>query len=83
MDFDDRWPDKPLNRNLFKSPSNPIQHMKQEIVCTSCKKRVTNKGGTTLFPCPACAKTEIVRCEDCRKIAAKYTCTECGFTGPN
>ncbi len=55
----------------------------EEIYCSSCKKKVTNIKGTTVFQCPNCTKTEIVRCRDCRKIAARYTCSECGFSGPN
>jgi|APSaa5957512576_1039674.scaffolds.fasta_scaffold505716_1 Zn-ribbon RNA-binding protein len=51
--------------------------------CSSCKKNVTNLKGTTTFMCPSCNKGKIVRCKECRVIAAKYTCSECGFTGPN
>lgn len=52
-------------------------------VCGSCKKRVTNMKGTTIFMCPSCRKVEIVRCKHCREIVVKYKCPECGFTGPN
>ena len=52
-------------------------------ICVSCKKKITNDAGTAKFPCPACAKETIVRCKHCREIAAKYTCPECGFSGPN
>jgi len=51
--------------------------------CTSCKVKISNIDGTVTFKCPECGKKTIVRCKSCRKIAAKYTCSECGFTGPN
>ena len=54
-----------------------------EKVCSSCKTRIANDQGSVTFKCPACGKTEIIRCENCRKIAAKYKCNDCGFTGPN
>ena len=56
---------------------------KQQLVCSSCKKRITNEKGSAVFKCPKCGKTEIVRCKNCREIVAKYKCPECGFTGPN
>jgi Zn-ribbon RNA-binding protein len=51
--------------------------------CISCKRDITNDPGSVIFKCPGCNKTEIIRCSKCRKIAAKYTCHECGFIGPN
>lgn len=57
--------------------------MEVKVVCNSCKKVLTNRGGTARFLCPQCGKTEIVRCAHCRKIAAKYVCVECNFEGPN
>ncbi len=54
-----------------------------ELICISCKRKITNIEGSVKFPCPNCGKAEIIRCGECRKIAAKYTCPECGFTGPN
>ena len=39
--------------------------------------------GITRFNCPDCGKYEIVRCAHCREIAAKYTCHQCQFEGPN
>jgi hypothetical protein len=57
--------------------------MEQEVKCTSCKTRITASEGAVKFPCPKCKKTEIVRCKNCREIAAKYSCPECGFEGPN
>ncbi|MBN2458606.1 DUF1610 domain-containing protein [Candidatus Woesearchaeota archaeon] len=56
----------------------------QEIyTCVSCKKQISNDNGSVIFKCPKCGKGLIVRCKDCRQIAAKYTCPECGFVGPN
>lgn len=52
-------------------------------ICTSCKIRVTNLPGTVTFPCPKCAKEQILRCPHCRKTSVKYTCPKCGFIGPN
>ena len=49
--------------------------------CNSCKKEF-DKGGVK-FKCPACGKFEIIRCDSCRKLAAKYVCEKCGFSGPN
>jgi len=54
-----------------------------EQFCMSCKKRITNMVGTTKFSCPNCGKFEIIRCEHCRKVAARYECPECKFSGPN
>jgi Zn-ribbon RNA-binding protein len=53
------------------------------IVCISCKRKITNEKGSALFLCPSCGKFNIVRCRHCRQIAAKFTCPECGFVGPN
>ena len=49
-------------------------------VVASCKKSIANMQGTAKFLCPGCGKREIVRCNHCRRIAAKYTCHECGFS---
>lgn len=54
-----------------------------EMKCSSCKTPITNIAGTARFLCPACGKTEIIRCKQCRKIAAKYRCHACSFEGPN
>ncbi|MBS3104758.1 RNA-binding protein [Candidatus Woesearchaeota archaeon] len=55
----------------------------KQALCTSCKKRITNTIGSTRFKCPKCGQVELVRCNHCRKIAAKYKCSSCGFEGPN
>ncbi|HLD97570.1 MAG TPA: zinc finger domain-containing protein [Candidatus Nanoarchaeia archaeon] len=52
-------------------------------VCSSCKKEVVNLRGTTAFSCPGCGKVEFTRCQNCRANAVRYTCQECGFSGPN
>lgn len=51
--------------------------------CTSCKVDVFNLKGSTEFICPNCSMNTIVRCRNCRKLATKYKCKKCGFTGPN
>ncbi|MBI2143186.1 RNA-binding protein [Candidatus Woesearchaeota archaeon] len=51
--------------------------------CSSCKSQVTNQRGTASFSCPGCGKVEFVRCVSCRANAVRYTCQECGFSGPN
>jgi len=51
--------------------------------CSSCNKEIANEKGSTKFMCPACEKSEIVRCKHCRSIAARYKCPSCDFTGPN
>ncbi len=55
----------------------------QKLICSSCKKRITNKPGVVRFMCPNCGKEEIVRCKLCRQNASKYKCQSCDFTGPN
>ena len=55
--------------------------MNEELVCISCKKKITNGSGVVTFHCPGC-KEKIVRCGHCRAIAAKYA-SSCGFIGPN
>ena len=55
----------------------------EKLVCSSCKKRITNTLGTTRFKCPNCGKSEIIRCHHCREIVAKYRCSLCSFEGPN
>ncbi|MBI2652946.1 RNA-binding protein [Candidatus Woesearchaeota archaeon] len=55
----------------------------KQAVCSSCKKRISNTIGSTRFMCPRCAKVEVVRCNHCRQIAAKYKCNSCDFEGPN
>jgi len=57
--------------------------MTEQLVCGSCKARITNDEGNTIFNCPSCGKSTIIRCKHCREIAAKYKCSECGFEGPN
>lgn len=51
--------------------------------CTTTNKRIANDPGSVRFKCPNCGKYEIVRSTQSRKLAVKYTCPECGFSGPN
>jgi len=55
----------------------------EKLKCGSCKAILTNLEGSTKFQCPGCGKSTIIRCNHCRKLATKYKCHECGFTGPN
>ncbi len=48
--------------------------------CTSCGTNVSAE--YTKFTCPQCGKSEFIRCPQCRILAAKYSCGQCGFTGP-
>jgi Zn-ribbon RNA-binding protein len=41
------------------------------------------QNGSVKFKCPNCGKSEIVRTQHDRKIAAPYVCPACGFEGPN
>ena len=50
--------------------------------CTSCKKKISNLR-VARFKCPACGKSEIIRCAACRSNAVAYECKDCGFRGPN
>ncbi len=64
-----------INKTLIENT------MASELMCITCKKKLTNSEGSVTFNCPAC-KEKIVRCGHCRSIAARYV-SECGFTGPN
>jgi predicted RNA-binding Zn-ribbon protein involved in translation (DUF1610 family) len=55
----------------------------EQIICTSCSKRITNDPGTASFKCPNCGEAVIIRCGHCREVVAKYKCPKCGFEGPN
>ncbi len=57
--------------------------MAKEMYCSSCSMKISNLGGSVRFKCPSCGNFEIVRCPHCRKIAAKYVCANCSFSGPN
>ncbi|RZN48531.1 DUF1610 domain-containing protein [archaeon] len=49
--------------------------------CSSCHREITPKEKMVQFPCPECEET-VIRCEKCRVLGNKYTCTSCGFVGP-
>ncbi|MBS3147704.1 RNA-binding protein [Candidatus Woesearchaeota archaeon] len=51
--------------------------------CITCKQPSIGQTGFTIFKCPKCLKTDLSRCSHCRKIAAKFSCPQCGFEGPN
>ncbi|MBT3984706.1 RNA-binding protein [archaeon] len=57
--------------------------MEKKLKCTSCKKELINDRGSTVFTCPTCNKTQIVRCSQCRKLGTKYQCPTCETEGPN
>lgn len=57
--------------------------MVDEKKCLSLNISITNDRGAVIFPCPKCGEHEIVRSSQARKIAAPYTCPNCGFVGPN
>ncbi|MGM5480598.1 MAG: zinc finger domain-containing protein [Nanobdellota archaeon] len=50
---------------------------------TTTRAPLTNDEGSTSFLCPNCGKATINRSRKSREIVIKYTCPECGFTGPN
>ncbi|MFP4119332.1 MAG: zinc finger domain-containing protein [Candidatus Woesearchaeota archaeon] len=50
---------------------------------TATHTPLSNDDGSTSFPCPGCGKRTIYRTRKAREIVIKYTCPECGFTGPN
>lgn len=52
-----------------------------EIICTSCKIKITNDTKSTKFKCPECGNL-IVRCNKCRILAIEWKCPNCGYTGP-
>jgi len=54
-----------------------------EKSCISCKISIANNRGSVIFTCPKCGEYEIIRCQHCRAIAAKFKCPNCSFEGPN
>lgn len=73
-----------FKNNTFINKTLIPEYMSEEkIVCSSCKKRISNSEGTARFKCPNCSKFEIIRCMHCRELVAKYKCPECKFEGPN
>ncbi|MEM4245138.1 MAG: zinc finger domain-containing protein [Candidatus Nanoarchaeia archaeon] len=55
----------------------------KRLICNSCKKEIINERGSVRFKCPNCGDVEIIRCEHCRSIGARYKCSGCEFEGPN
>ncbi|HLC58255.1 MAG TPA: zinc finger domain-containing protein [Candidatus Nanoarchaeia archaeon] len=56
--------------------------MNKQITCNSCNVKIMNLTGSVIFKCPSCSETEIIRCDHCRRIVAKYHCSKCNFVGP-
>ncbi|MBN2094850.1 MAG: RNA-binding protein [Candidatus Aenigmarchaeota archaeon] len=52
-----------------------------KVKCSGCNIGLVGESFVT-FECPNCSKTQIVRCDTCRKNGRAYTCPECGFVGP-
>lgn len=50
---------------------------------SSTNKSIANDVGSVQFPCPQCGEEMIVRSKNARQIVTKYTCSKCGFEGPN
>ncbi|MBS3144448.1 RNA-binding protein [Candidatus Woesearchaeota archaeon] len=57
--------------------------MEKQLQCMTCHRPLENVKGNASFNCPQCEKHLIVRCFYCRRIAARYTCPNCQFSGPN
>jgi len=47
------------------------------------EQKLVNDPSGVSFPCPACGESKIDRSLHERKLCAKYTCSACGFEGPN
>jgi predicted RNA-binding Zn-ribbon protein involved in translation (DUF1610 family) len=56
---------------------------KKKYISLGSGTNITNDKGSTIFNCPKCSKQKIIRSYNDRQISVKYTCPECGFTGPN
>jgi predicted RNA-binding Zn-ribbon protein involved in translation (DUF1610 family) len=50
--------------------------------CVSCGVSIGSGKNWVKFSCPKCKKTEIIRCEGCKKLENTYKCKDCGFIGP-
>ena len=55
----------------------------KELICNSCKTKISNVKGSVIFKCPSCLDNNIIRCLHCRQISAKYECSNCKYSGPN
>ena len=54
-----------------------------KIVKSNSGEEITNEKGSTKFKCPNCGKTQIIRSLKERKLATRYICSNCSFSGPN
>ncbi|MEM5829370.1 MAG: zinc finger domain-containing protein [Candidatus Aenigmatarchaeota archaeon] len=52
------------------------------LKCSTCNVNISAKRNFVKFNCPACGRTEIIRCSTCKALSNKYVCEECNFTGP-
>ncbi|MCX6821383.1 MAG: zinc finger domain-containing protein [Candidatus Aenigmarchaeota archaeon] len=50
--------------------------------CTSCGLNLLGDDRYVRFKCPKCAKVEIFRCSQCKRLSNEYLCPSCGFKGP-
>ncbi|MBI3190705.1 RNA-binding protein [archaeon] len=50
--------------------------------CISCNINLLSEDDFTVFKCPSCLESEIVRCSGCRLHSRIYICPKCGFKGP-
>jgi len=54
----------------------------QPPTCISCGKLIVAGERAVSFYCPQCGVAVIWRCSKCRSQITRYTCPNCGFTGP-
>ncbi|MEM5802186.1 MAG: zinc finger domain-containing protein [Candidatus Aenigmatarchaeota archaeon] len=52
------------------------------LKCSTCGTPVSAKRNFVRFKCPNCGEVEIIRCNTCKSLSNKYTCSKCLFTGP-
>ncbi|MCK4635175.1 MAG: DUF1610 domain-containing protein [Candidatus Aenigmarchaeota archaeon] len=50
--------------------------------CITCGTNLISEEKFTRFKCPACGKSEIIRCKSCRVRKIPYKCEKCEFRGP-
>ena len=53
------------------------------MVRSTLGNNIANTSGSVTFKCPKCQENDIVRSRNEREIVSKYTCSKCGFIGPN
>ena len=50
--------------------------------CSSCGVDIRAKDNFVKFKCPNCGEEVIIRCNTCKVLSNRYTCSKCGFVGP-